>query len=168
MSALHLYEIAAQFHDLELLESGDDVPPEVLAATLEGLEGEFDAKCVNIAKFILNLEASAANIAAAAKAMKLRGERVQRRADSIRAYMLFQIQSIDLKKKIETTEITIARRENPPAVQVTDEKAIPEAYWFQPELPPKQLDKAAIKDALQNEVTVPGAYLSRGERLEIK
>jgi hypothetical protein len=168
MSALRLYEIANQFKELELLESSEDIPPEVIASTLERLDGEFADKAIAIARFILNLEASAANIAAAAKAMKLRGERVQRRADSIRAYLLFNFQSVGRTQKIETPEITLARRENPPAVQVTDEKSIPEAYWVQPETPPKQLNKAAIKEALANEVAVPGAYLARGERLEIK
>ena len=166
MKALALYEIAQQFHALEELSLADDIPPEVLADTLEGLEGDFDAKAVQVAKYILSMEANAAATEAAAKAMSVRSDAVQRRADSVRAYLLFQLQAID-KRQVVCPDLKISRRANPVAVQITEIEALPKDYWVQPEPPPMRLDKVKIKEALQAGTEVPGAYLESGESLRI-
>jgi hypothetical protein len=165
--SLRLFEITSQYKALESLADSDDLPPEVVADTLESLEGDFEQKAIAVAKFILSLEAASEDISEAAKAMDLRAARIAKRAESVRAYLLFQMQAIDWKK-IETAEIRIGRRSNPPAVQVTDETTVPDAYWVQPEPPPKRIDKKAIKAALQDGKDVPGCYLESGERVEIK
>ena len=85
MTALKLFEISAQLQQLEMLTDSDDLPAEVIADTLEALEGDFESKAVQVAKFVLSLQANAAAVADAAKAMKERAERIQKRADSIRA-----------------------------------------------------------------------------------
>lgn len=167
MSGSSLFELTAQFKDLLALADSDELPPEFIADTLSGLEGEIQDKSVAIAKFILSLEANSEAISEASKAMAKRAERLQRRADSIRAYLLFQWQSLDMRK-LETPELRISRRNNPVAVQVQYEAEIPAKYWVQPDPPPLRLDKKAIKEALQAGEAVPGAYLESGERIELK
>ena len=164
--SLRLFDIVTQLKALERLEDSDEIPPEVIADTLEGLQGSFEVKAVAVAKFILSVEANADAIKEAAAAMKQRAERLQRRADSIKHYLLLQCQIVDVKK-ISTAEIIISRRANPVAVQVTDSATIPEQFWVQPPPPPKQLDKKAIKEALQNGTDVPGAFLESGEHIRI-
>jgi hypothetical protein len=163
---MRLFELTAQFKALEALEFSDELPAEVIADTLEALEGDFEVKAVAVAKFVLTLEAEADAIAGAAAAMKLRAERVQRRSESIRAYLQFQMQAL-AKMRIDTPELVIKRVVNPPAVQVTDEDAIPDQFWVQPEPPPERIDKKALKAALQAGEQVAGAYLEAGERLAI-
>lgn len=165
MSAL--FEITAQFKELAALQDSDEIPPEVIADTLEGLQGDFQAKSIAVAKFILSLEANSDAITEASKAMAARAARLQKRADSIRAYLLFHFQATD-QRKITTPELTISRRNNPVAVQVQFENEIPAEYWVQPPPPDLRLDKKAIKEALQSGKSVPGAYLESGERVEIK
>jgi Siphovirus Gp157 len=167
MTGLRLYEIANQFRALEDAELTDDIPQEVIRNTLEGLEGDFNEKAIACAKFILNLEATAAAVEEAAAAMKARAVRIQRRADNVRAYLLFNLQAID-KKRIDCADFVIRRAVNPPAVQVTDEAGIPAQYWWQPEPPPPRIDKKAVKEALQSGIAVPGAYLESGERVDIR
>jgi hypothetical protein len=73
--------------------------------------------------------------------------------------------------KIENEAISIAIRNNPPAVDIFDERQVPEAFMVTPEpAPPPQPrpDKAAIKAALAAGTDVPGARLTQGTRLEIK
>lgn len=165
--SLALYEITERYKALNKLAESDDLPPEFILDTLNSIEGEFEVKSIAIAKFVLSLEASASAIADAAAAMDLRALRLKKRAASVRQYLLLQFQMVDFKK-ISTNELVIARRDNPVAVQVSDQTTIPDAYWRQPELPPKQIDKTSIKKALQAGVDVPGAYLESGERIEIK
>jgi len=135
---------------------------------MEGLEGDFEAKSVAIAKFIVSMESAAEAALEASKAMRARADRMQRRADSVRNYLLLQFQIVDWRKKIETPELVIARRNNPVAVQVADATSIPAEFWIQPPPPALQLDKKAVKAALQSGTDVPGAYLESGERIEIK
>src|ERR1700676_4411982 len=117
-----LFEITDQYRRLLELEDSDDIPPEVIADTLEGLEGDFELKSAAVAKFILSLEASAEAITEAAKRQAARAARLQKRAESIRQYLLLQFQAVDFKK-IETDDLVISRRRNPPALYVTDEKS---------------------------------------------
>lgn len=164
---MRLFEITDQFKELEKLAITEDLPSEVIADTLEGLGGDFDDKAVAVAKFVLSLEASADSIKAAAVAMSARADRMQRRADNVRHYLLFNMQAVG-KMRLETAELMIARRNNPPAVMITDEESVPDQFWVQPEPPPERLDKKAIKAALQAGERVEGAFLESGERLEIK
>lgn len=164
---MKLFELAAQYIQLEKLTESDDIPTEVISDTLEAIEGDFDDKAVAVAKMILTLEAEGAAIDAAAETMRERAKRVSKRVDNLRAYLLFQCQALD-KKRIETSEIVIVRRANPVAVQITDEAFIPERFYVQPEPPPPRLDKKALKIALQTGEHVNGVYLESGERLEIK
>jgi hypothetical protein len=166
-AALKLYEIANQFQALENLGDSDDLPAEVIKDTLEALEGDFESKCVQVAKFILALEANAAAIKQAATQMMARATRVENRATSIRAYLQFHMQALE-KKRVESPELVITRRANPAAVVITDEHAIPAGFWVQPPPPAKRLDKAAIKAALAAGGIVEGAHLEAGERLDIK
>lgn len=164
---MRLFEITEQFRGLAALEDSDELPPEVIADTLEGLLGDFEEKTVAVAKFILSLEAAAEDIKEAADAMAKRAARLEKRAESVRAYLLLQMQAIDWRQKINRPDIVISRRNNPVAVFVADEKSVPEKFWVQPDPPPKRLDKKTIKEALQAGEEVPGAFLEAGERIHI-
>lgn len=165
---MRLFELTSQYKELQALEDSDDLPEEVIRDTLEAISGEFKDKVVAVSKFILSLEATSGSIAEAAKAMESRAFRLQKRADSIRAYLLFSLQAVNFEGKISTPEIVISRRNNPVAVQVADESAVPHNYWRQPDPPATQLDKKAIKAALQSGVEIPGCYLESGERVDIR
>jgi hypothetical protein len=165
---LRLFDITEQFKALELLEESDELPPEVIADTLEGLQGDFEAKAVQVAKFILSLEAASEDIDEAAKAMAARASRLKKRAESIRHYLLLQFQFIDWKGKITRPDIIVSRQNNPPAVIVSDETLVPANFWVQPDPPPKRIDKKSVKEALQAGVDVPGCYTEAGERIVIK
>ena len=162
-----LYEIAQQYHELALLADVDDLPPEVIRDTLEGLQGTLEAKATNVAKFILGIEAEAKMIEDAARQLEARADRRKRRAESIRNYMLFQLQQAGVTK-VECPEFTIAVRKNPEAVEIDDPEQVPPEYMVTPEPPPPRPDKKAIKDALKAGTPVRGCRLRSGERLEIK
>jgi Gp157 protein len=166
-SELALYELAGEYHRLIALADTDELPAEVIRDTLEGLTGEIEIKSVNIAKFILSLEAQADAITAAAKQMNVRAQRVRNRADSIRAYLLFQMQATGTTK-VTCPEFTLARRSNPPAVGLREGVELPPEYMTTPEPPPPFPDKRKIAEALKAGKEIDGAWLEQGERLEIK
>lgn len=167
MSALTLYQLTGQFRELEALADSDDLPPEVIRDTLEGLTGELEVKAISVAAFTRNLEASADMIDEAAKAMQTRARRLRARAESVKAYLLYNMQAACIRK-IESPEFTLAIRTNPPAVVIREDAEIPAEYMVQPEPPPPRPDKKRIGAALKAGVQIDGCWLEQGERLEIK
>ena len=162
-----LYEIAQQFHALALLADTDEVPVEAIRDTLEALQGTLEAKSTNIAKFVLGLEAEADAIDAAAKAMQERASRRRKRAENIRAYMLFQFQQAGVTE-VRCPEFTLRVRKNPESAQIDDPLHVPAQFMVQPDPPLPRPDKKAILAALKAGTPVPGCYRFHGERLEIK
>lgn len=167
MNALTLYQIAGQFRELETLTASDDLPPDVIRDTLEGLTGDLELKATNVAAFTRNLEVSADAIDEAAKAMQARAKRLRNRADSVRQYLLYNMQVAGIHK-IESPEFTLVIRTNPAAVVIRDGVELPDEFMVQPEPPPKRPDKKRIAEALKAGRSVEGCWLEQGERLEIK
>jgi hypothetical protein len=166
---MKLYELTTQYRALEALEVSEDLPPDVIRDTLEGLTGELQDKATNVAMFIRNLESTADSIDEAAETMRKRGARLRERAQSLQQYLLLNMQACGITK-IESPFFTLAVKKNPPTVIITDEESIPAEYMVTPDPPPpppKRPDKKAIAAALKAGQEVPGAYSERFERLEI-
>jgi len=167
MGGMTLYELTQNKAEFERLMEFGELDPQMVLDTLEGLTGEIEVKGTNVAKFIRNLECVAAAKREAGKQMFESAARIERRADSIRAYLLFNMEFSGLTR-IECPEFTIAVRKNPASVIIDDEAALPPRFIVQPEPPAPRPDKAAIRDALKAGEAVPGARLVQSDRLEIK
>lgn len=165
--ATPLYELVRYQHELEALADSGEVPAEQIADTLEALDGDIQDKAIQVAAFTRNLEASATAIRDAGKAMLARADRIEKRAESVRAYLLFQMQATGITK-VECPWFTLAVRKNPPAVAIDDEAAIPPEFVVQPPPPAPRPDRDAIKRALKAGADVPGCRLTQTERLEVK
>lgn len=165
--ATPLYQLVQYQSQLEALADSGEVPPEQIADTLNALEGDIKEKAVSVAAFTRNLDASADAIREAAKAMLNRADRIEKRAESIRNYLLFNMQASGISK-IECEWFVLTVRKNPPSVVVDDESALPHEFIVQPPPPAARPDKAAIARALKDGREVPGARLLQAERLEIK
>jgi len=169
MSRLHLYELAAQHQSLMALLESDEIPAESMRDTIEALEGELEDKLIACAHVVLNLESAAIAIKNAAAKQMARAERLAKRAESLRAYMLFNAQCVGMKP-IEHTDFVLRLVNNTPSVIIDNQLLIPPEFMRTPEpLPPPAdvPDKAAIAKALKADIEVTGAHLLRGQRIEI-
>jgi hypothetical protein len=165
-----LYELTEQYRSLEALGTSDDLPAEVIRDTLEGLEGQLQDKATNVALYIRNLESVATAIDEAATTMRLRGERLRKRAQSLNDYLLLNMQMSGITK-IESPFFTLAVRNNPPTVVIDNEADIPDSYKRTPPPAPPPVavpDKKAIAEAIKAGEAVPGAHAETRQRLEIK
>lgn len=167
MNAMKLYEIVNDYKAVEALESSDDLPEQVIRDTLEGLTGDLQVKATNICKFVRNLEVNADVIDDAAKQMQARAARLRKRAESVKNYLLFNLQATGITK-IEAPEFVISVRNNPESVRIMEGAQIPGEYLVTPEPPPPRPDKTAIKTALKSGKHIDGCYLEAGQRIEIK
>ena len=163
-----LFQIADIYlQDLDKL-SDLDLPEEVVRDTIEGLQGDMQEKCTNVAAFIRNTESLAEQIKQAEQAMAARRKALESRADRIRQYLLDNMQRTGITK-IESPYFKIAIAKNPPSVVVDDEDTLKFAHpEFVKVVTTESLDKAAIKEAIKAGQIVEGAHLVQAERVSIK
>lgn len=163
-----LYEIAETYrHALETL--GDmDLPEEVVKNTLEGLQGDLQAKGTNVAAFCLHLEAMAEAIKAAEGKMAHRRKVLSNRADNIREYLKTCMETAGIQK-IESPHFKLQIKKNPPKTVIDDEALIPTEFMRQAPPPPPAPDKKAIAEflKLQAHSSSAWAHQEQSTRLDI-
>jgi hypothetical protein len=139
---------------VEFPEADEDT----LCDTLEGLSSLPEALAAVLRSYLDDLVLAAA-LGMRIDEMQERLSRIEHRADKKRELVTTVMERADIKKLAEP-DYTASLRPSPPAVVVTDEGQIPEAYW-KPQ-PPK-IDRQGISTALKAGGTVPGAVLSNPE-----
>ena len=162
-----LYEIRRDYlAALEALTDPDnDIPPEAIADTLEGIEGQLQEKATNVAQFARNLEAAAEAIKQAEARMAARCKAIENRAQWLRDYIMHNMETSGITR-IESPWFVLAVQKNPAAVEIVDESQVPGE--FKSEVVTTRIDKAAIKTAIGDGASVPGARLVQGTRLAIR
>lgn len=162
-----LYEIVAAYkQDVAMLEELD-IDDQTFIDTLEGMQGDLQAKATSVGAFIRNLEASASAIKEAEATMSNRRKALENKAKRINAYLLGCMQAAGMTR-IESPYFVLAIKSNPPAVQIDDERQIPADYWKDQPMPPKTIDKTLIKQSIRDGFNVPGASLVQSVRLEVR
>lgn len=162
-----LYQLAHEFAGAAERLSDLDLPDDVIADTLEGLQGALEVKAVNVAHFVRNLESTADSIKVAEVNMAARRRAMENRAARIKAYLQANMEVAGISK-IECPHFKIALRDNPPSVVIDAESQIPADYMRQAEPPPPAPDKKLIAKAIADGFEVPGCHVTRTKRIEIK
>lgn len=162
-----LYHIAAEYRAQFAALADLDIPPEVVADTVEGMAGEVEDKLRAVIAYSLELDILSTGAADAAKRMADRAKSLQGRVEWLRTYALQAMQGCGIGE-VSTDEFAAKVAKKPASVQVTDASLIPAAYMRQAEAPPPAPDKKAIGEALKTGASVPGCELVHGYRLAIK
>ena len=167
MYNLSLYQLSNNYlQALDFLTDPElDLPIEAVNDTLEALGGELEEKAINVAKFLRNMEAVAEAIKEAEEAMAKRRKSLENRVKWMKDYLKGNMEHTGITK-IECPYFKIAIQNNPVAVNVTNENAIPEQ--FKEKIITWKIDKPAIKETIKSGIAVPGAELVNGTRLAIR
>ena len=167
MTSITLYELSQTYREaLDVLTDPDlDLPSEVIADTLEGLQGNLEDKAIAVAQFFRNLEATAVAIKEAEQRMSQRRKAIENRVASLKTYLKDSMEACGITK-IESPWFALSIAKNPAAVDVFDEAAVPAEY--KEEIVTVKIDKTGIKQAIESGADVPGAVLTRGTRLAIR
>lgn len=161
-----LFQLAAEFRAISDRLHEADLDEQTIADTLEGIGGDLQEKSINVAKYIKNLESDADQIKQVEQQMAERRKVLEKKAASIKHYLHTNMEKAGISK-IECPWFVLSIKNNPESVQVADEGSIPRDYFK--EIPASySLDKALVKQAIRDGFDVPGCFLSRGTRLEIK
>lgn len=162
-----LFVLADEYRNAAEQLADLDMPPEVIADTLEGMSGDLEVKATNVAMFVRNLEATAAQIKEAEAVMSARRKAIEARAARVREYIEMSMRHAGITK-IECPYFSLSIKQNPLSVVIDCAAQIPPEYMRVPEPVPPQPDKKAIGDAIKAGKEVVGAHLERTTRLEIK
>lgn len=162
-----LYELSRAWQDF--CDQLEDLPEDVIADTLEAIEGEFDLKVDSIACIIkqekADIKAIGEEIDSLTERKKAKGAKIDRLQDYLMAQMI-----ATGKRKVETARSVVTVAKTPPKV-VFDYDFINWAEQYAEDLltyKQPEPNKTAIKKAIQNGEVVEHAHLEEGQSLRVK
>jgi hypothetical protein len=158
-----LYDIAERYRNLSTLFDDDSIPADVVTAALQGVQDELAEKAQNVARLVRNWESEADALRAEEKRMADRRRAIEGKVTSIKDYLQEQMESVGIDKFGGL--LKVALQNNPPALDVQDETAIPAAYMTQPA---PVINRRAILDAIKAGASVPGCAMRQGRSLRIR
>lgn len=160
-----LYELTDNFKNLLNLAEDPDVDPEVIADTMEAINGELEDKAEGYAMVMRQLTADADAIQTEIDRLTARKKAINANTDRMKA-ALFNSMKATGKVKFKTRLFSFGIRKNPASVVIDDPAAVP-AEFLVPQEP--KIDKKGIKSMLQN-LGGPSewAHLEQSESLSIK
>ena len=163
-ATIKLYELSADYlAALETLTEMDDLPPEAIADTLDGLAGAWEEKALNVARYVRNLEVEVSAIEEAKKRMEVRAKATANQAVRLKAYLKGELERTGLKPK--APDLALRLQNNPPSVVVDDAEQIPDDYRRIETV--TTLLKSEISAALKAGQVIAGAHLEQSRRLVI-
>lgn len=162
-----LYELTEEYLEAEEKLRDLDIDDETIRDTLEGLQFPIEQKATNVAFVIRNMESLAEQIKQAEQQMAARRKAIEKRAESIRSYLLHNMERCEISK-IESPYFKISIRQNPAKVVIDDPVRIPCEFYRYPDAPPPEPDKKAIKEVLESGGFISGAHIEKTKRIEIK
>lgn len=161
-----LYELATNFRNILELVEDDSIDFETIQIALQAVEADIAVKAENIVKLDASLKGDEEAVKAEIKRLTARKKAIENRRESFRKYLKEQLEAINIKK-IKCGVFNISVKDNPPALEIEDEKLIPAKYQT---IIPKhyEIQRDAIKEALKAGKKVRGAKLTVGTSLCIR
>ena len=140
--------------------------------TIDGIEQEFEDKAENVAAYIKSLKAEADDLKEEEAALNRRRKVKENQIDRLKDYLLHSMMTIN-RTKIDTPKAKLSIRNNAESVQFDDEEqfirlclARGQDDYLRYKDP--ELNKIAVKKALQSGMEIDGARLIRTQSLIIK
>lgn len=162
-----LYELTSEYMELLAMLEDPDVDEDLIADTLEGIDGELEVKADGYARVMRQMDADAKAIKAEEERLANRRKSLENRAANLKG-RLQQMMEITGKVKFKTELFSFGIQKNPAAVVIDEQyiENIPEEYLIQQE--PK-IDRAKLKEDLKAGKNLDGiAHLEQSESLRIR
>ena len=176
---MKLYELTTdfaqlfdRFDEISKLDGDTEEYKQAWFDTLSGIEEGFEVKAENIGAYIKELTAAAKYLKAEEEVLSKRRKAKEKQAEWLKKYLLESMQAIG-RKKIDRPMAVLSIRTNPESVRFEDENAFitlcqkngSEDYlrYKKPEI-----NRSAVKEALQRGEKIEGASLIRTQTVTIK
>lgn len=168
MTAVALYNLVGQYKVLADQLSNADFDATTIADTIEasGITDEIAIKAQGIEMVARTMEMHSPAIEAEIERLTALKKSREKTAASLREYLKTNMIAAGISK-LESPLFKVSLRDNPPAVDVFEPGLIPVEFMTQPETPPPSPNKTAIKEAIKAGKDVPGARLTKTQRLVV-
>jgi len=156
-----LYELTGQYRELLELAESEELDKQLIADTLEGLDGEIEIKADGYAKVIRELEGKTAVLKDEIDRLSKRKSVIENNIKNLKQALETAMRATG-KTKFKTELFSFNIQKNPARLVITGE--VPEEFLIPQE--PK-VDNKAIKELLKQQ-ELPFAYLEQSESLRIR
>lgn len=160
---MKLYELTQNYLNLQELLDNPEVPQEVITEALNNVGDQIEDKAENIAKLIKTIEVDVNGFKEEEKRLAEKRKSLENRVKSLKSYLEGAMIAAN-KEKFKGKLFSFNIQNNPPSVNISDGKLLPEEYWKIE----KSEDKSKIKEALKGGIEVPGAELVVSRSLRIR
>jgi len=158
-----LYELTGELLTLLEMSQDPEIDPEMLADTMEAVEGEIELKADGYAKVIRELEGTVDMVKAEMNRLDTKKKTIENSIGRIKKKLQNSMVQTG-KTKFKTDLFNFNVQKNPPSLVIDNPEQIPFAYLI-PQDP--KVDSAGIKKLLR-EQSVPWAHLEQTESLRIR
>lgn len=163
-----LYELTGNILEFQTMIEENELPPDVIADTMESLEGEFDEKLESYCKVIKNLESDMNGLDSEIKRLTERKKSYKQNIDNMKSAMFEAMKAAGIPK-VKGQIFTVAIQKNggkiPVILDVQDTSELPDEFVRIKE----EADVEALRTYIEKHGTCKYAhYGERGESLRIK
>ena len=176
---MKLYELTTdfaqlfdRFDEISKLDGDTEEYKQAWFDTLSGIEEEFEVKAENVGAYIKELTAAAKYLKAEEEALSKRRKAKEKQAEWLKKYLLESMQAIG-RTKIDRPMAVLSIRTNPESVRFDDENAFITLCqrdgsddYLRYKAP--EINRSAVKEALQAGQKIEGASLIRTQTVTIK
>lgn len=160
----NIYELTNDFMQVqEMIESGE-YDFETLQNTLDCINYEIERKADGYARVIKNITAEIEGIKAEETRLSEKRNALENSVTQLKKSLETAMIQTN-KRKFKTDLFSFNIQKNPPSVNITDDKKIPDEYKI---LQPDKIDNKAIIQALKEGAEFDWAELKQGESLRIR
>ena len=156
---MKLYEITEAYNSL--LDA--DLDEEAIEQSLKVIDDEFDTKIENTVKVIKNAEADIKALREEEKRLASKRRTLESKIDYLKKNIFVSMQTVN-SRKIETPLFNVAIQKNPKKLIVKSERNVPDEFIKVS----KSIDKAKLKEAIEDGLSVDYAELVQEEGLRIR
>lgn len=165
-----IYELTTEYLELMAMMADPDVDPQIIADTMEAIDGEIEVKADNYAKIMKSLESDANGLKAEEKRLQERRQTIEKNIDNMKQRLQTMMKTTGKTKfKTDLFSFNIAKNGGKAPLIIeegttTDNVPLEYIKFMDP-----VLDNESIRNALEAGETLEFAKLGeRGESLRIK
>lgn len=163
----NLFNLISEYEMLlTRLDIDEDYTVDNLNNDLDSMTATIGTKINNVALMSKELASKAEIIRNHAKQMLVRADLLDDRSRWLKEYLKLNMLRCNITK-FDGVDCKVAIRNNPPRVNIINDKLIPPIYWKQPEPLPPQIDKTMISADLKLGVKIDGVSLTQAQSVVI-
>lgn len=162
-----LYEITEDLMKLYEMASDPEVDAEVLADTIEAVEGELEAKADGYAKVMAQIDGDIATLKAEIDRLQARKKTMENSKERIKKALESAMIATG-KTKFKTDLFSFGIQKNPPALKIAEDvdiNSIPPEYIV---FADPTIDKNKVKEAIKGGAEFEWAHMESSEGLRIR